>query len=392
MRTDSRLAVGSPTVRVTAILAATLLLALALAAAGAGVQRLAAAGPIVVAADGSGDYTTIQEAVDAAAGGDEILVRPGVYAEEVVIEEKAITVRGDGPIDEIVLELDEGALFTLSNSDAEVADLTLRGGLDTQGMNLVGGAPTVRGVVFDGTGVPYESNQLGQGGSLTILGDAQVLDSSFVGGGEILVGLFGNAVLENNELTDGPHIYLQAPGADAVVRNNTIKGTFDRAIGLFGETTMTIENNTIVGAGGDGITVGWNTANDRLINPLITGNDISDSLVGIKVHNGADPVVESNRLSGNETAVINLGAAATYAGNELTGNDIGFSFQGSPTLADNSVVDGGVGLVVYGSDTQPVLTGNTVCGNDTNVQLAEDGETPPLEYDDSNEICEDGAD
>ncbi len=49
MRTNNHLAVGSPTVRVVAIMAATMLLALALAAAGAGVQRLVAAdGPLVV--------------------------------------------------------------------------------------------------------------------------------------------------------------------------------------------------------------------------------------------------------------------------------------------------------------------------------------------------------
>ena len=64
MRTNSHLAVGSPTVRVVAIMAMTMLLALALAAAGAGAKQLLAAdGLIVVAQDGSGDYTTIADAV-----------------------------------------------------------------------------------------------------------------------------------------------------------------------------------------------------------------------------------------------------------------------------------------------------------------------------------------
>ena len=50
MRTNSRLAVGSPTVRAAAVLAATFLLMLALAAAGAGARILLAAdGDIVVA-------------------------------------------------------------------------------------------------------------------------------------------------------------------------------------------------------------------------------------------------------------------------------------------------------------------------------------------------------
>ena len=39
----------------------------------------------VVAQDGSGDFVTITEAVDAAADGDTIMVKPGVYIEAVTI-------------------------------------------------------------------------------------------------------------------------------------------------------------------------------------------------------------------------------------------------------------------------------------------------------------------
>jgi len=40
---------------------------------------------ILVALDGSGQYRSIQEAVDAARKGDTIFVKPGVYAEDVTI-------------------------------------------------------------------------------------------------------------------------------------------------------------------------------------------------------------------------------------------------------------------------------------------------------------------
>ena len=67
MRTDNSLAVGSPTARVAAILATTLLLAVAMATAGVAGQRLLASdGEIIVAQDGSGTYETITEAVAAA--------------------------------------------------------------------------------------------------------------------------------------------------------------------------------------------------------------------------------------------------------------------------------------------------------------------------------------
>ena len=50
----------------------------------------------VVAVDGSGDFSTITEAVLAAVEGDTVLVRPGNYVEAIVIE-KNITLEGDGP-------------------------------------------------------------------------------------------------------------------------------------------------------------------------------------------------------------------------------------------------------------------------------------------------------
>ena len=53
---------------------------------------------IVVAADGSGDYAALQEAIDAAAAGGSIRIKPGVYKGSVRLE-KPLTIKGvDGSI------------------------------------------------------------------------------------------------------------------------------------------------------------------------------------------------------------------------------------------------------------------------------------------------------
>jgi hypothetical protein len=86
MRISGTIAVGSPTFRVAAILAATLLLAVSLVAAGiAGGTLLAADRVLVVDASGGGDYLTITEAVAAAVDGDTVRVKPGTYVEAVTI-------------------------------------------------------------------------------------------------------------------------------------------------------------------------------------------------------------------------------------------------------------------------------------------------------------------
>ena len=60
-------------------------------------------GPIIVAADGSGDYTTIQAAMDAAVEGTTIKVQPGTYVEALVLE-KDIVIAGQGDGSEVVIE------------------------------------------------------------------------------------------------------------------------------------------------------------------------------------------------------------------------------------------------------------------------------------------------
>src|SRR5262245_10037212 len=62
-----------------------------------GFASLASAKIWVVAADGSGDFTRIQSAVNAAVDGDVIVVREGFYDREFEIEGKQISLIGSGP-------------------------------------------------------------------------------------------------------------------------------------------------------------------------------------------------------------------------------------------------------------------------------------------------------
>ena len=368
MRTNSHLAVGSPTVRVATILVTTLLLALALAAAGAGVQRLIAADDaIIVDASGTGDYTTIQAAVDAADDGDEIAIRPGTYAEEVRVVEKDLTLRGDGPAEDVVIELgSEGTLITLLRSDAMVTDLTLRGDEWTQGMLVFMGAPTIQRLHFDGTGKPFGADGGGVGSSLDInQGAASVLENRFSGGGEVRIAGGADVAFERNELSGGPHLFLADPGPESVVRGNTIRDTLDRAIGLFAPTTMPIIGNTIVGAGGDGITLGFDSALG--VDPLIEDNDITGNRIGVQVFPGSGALLKANRFSQNETAVLVQSDGAR--------------------LEDNDIRDGNVGLALSGA--APSLLGNTICGNARDLSLLGGTELPA--FDESNEICGSGS-
>jgi polygalacturonase len=63
-----------------------------------------------VSADGSGDFTRVQDALDAAAAGETILLAPGRYREKVIVRTAAVTMRGTGPrASDTVIELDQSA-------------------------------------------------------------------------------------------------------------------------------------------------------------------------------------------------------------------------------------------------------------------------------------------
>lgn len=384
MRTNSHLAVGSPTARLAALLAATMLLAVALAAVGvAGQQLLAANGPIVVAQDGSGTYTTISEAVTAADDGDEILIRPGTYAEAVLID-KDITLSGDGPVADIVITAPDGGptayvgpggyepyAVLLKNSSGGLSGLTFSGEPSVVIINL--GSPTVEGNVFEDVGYSFGERGMSFGGSSVVAvggGSARIVGNTLVDGGPIAA--FGGAtpIIEGNALQDGPHIFLSGTGDGAQVIDNTIEDALLNGIGVYGAIDTTISGNTVARIGENGLSL-------DLVTGVVAGNSVDETPNGIWVE-GGDIEVTGNTVSGSEAGLQWHARRGTLEGNMIT--------------------DSGWGIVI--ASGAPVVSGNTSCANATNFvvgapeELEGDPATSPAEpviAEGDNEFCEDAA-
>ena len=406
MRTNSHLAVGSPTVRAAAVLAATFLLILALAAAGAGARTLFAAdADIVVAQDGSGDYATITEAIEAAVDGDSILVRSGNYSEFLDIE-KDITITGEG---EVVVEAgDQGSnrlgnlgdlgpiwfservveeqayVVLIQTSDATLQDLIVRPLGSGTGVAVCGASPVIDNVTveYPGQGASILVDCYGEPevrnvdlyGPLFILGPS--FESAEVGGVNVTdstlrcgIGVNGPSVFERNEIRD-EGCSLGIIGGD---------GMFSQR----GAGEPTFRDNDI----------SLETAPIRFLSaptrPLFEGNRIHDTPKGVVLEQRGGAEFVDNEMTAIGNGIwVDPESSVDMSGNSIAESRFGVMLSGGPsTLTDNTISGAELGINIYG-EAEATLRDNTVCGNEVNVQVRGDA---TADIDDSNEICEDAA-
>ncbi len=395
MRTTQGMAVGSPMARVAALAVTTLLLATLLVSAGiAGARLLAADAAFIVAQDGSGDFTTISDAVAVAEDGDTVEIRPGTYVEAVAID-KDITLAGDGPREEIVVEFPEGGPthfflesdfsfpMVLQGSDATVRGLSVHVPLAGGGILVQGGAPELTDLSVlphpDATVVvfphPHPSAGLTFGfenGASPVLRDSAWIGHLYSGS--------SSPTIEDNTITSG-QLAMDGPG-EAIVRGNTF---LDGAVLLpDADLTGAIEGNDL-GTGLILVGPGSMTVQGNEIRGL---RSIQYGEAAIRVEDGSSTRILGNRVADSDGGIqVEQGAVATIEGNQLTDNDVAILWQSSEAgaIEGNSVSGGERGIVI--TDGDPLVVGNTVCGSGSNLVISERAE-PRLG---ENEICADGV-
>jgi parallel beta-helix repeat protein len=385
-----------------------------------------------VAQDGSGDFSTIGEAVDAATDGDAILVHPGIYDESIVLG-KDISITGQGDRSEVVVEvsapfpesLDSATMdrlnykdppfaFWMVESDAVLENMTIRGRSST--IIVAGGAPTLSGLELDGLGyifrppgmdlIPFMGLSF-EDGSTATLRDSIIEDT------ELWLRFGADVRVTGNTFTGGS-ITIEDPGTDPIVTGNRLQDSNKWGIAVWSGASPLIADNEIIRA-----TTGIDV--HAVTNPVIKANNIHDEegLVDLVARADAGdlpdvithPEIRGNRVRQSSVAGISVWeyASATIESNEVRGNSVGISLvrPGALGLTDNLVFAGLTGIEVrdssppldgntvegavrYGidikGDSSPVLTDNTVCDNEQNLNVA-DTATPVIDA--SNEICED---
>lgn len=269
----------------------------------------------VVSADGSGDHRCIAEALEAANGGDKIVLRPGVYQESLTIS-KDVHIEGVGAV---TIEA-PGTVVTLS-SNCQLSGVNFRLLLNQEAIvtcvDVSGGSPTLAHCVILG--------QLSvRSGAQLVLRASRVHHSAGMG---VFVTGRSTCLIEDCSIEETELCGVQVE---------------DHSRGIIMNTSVSLarQNGIFYNDGAKGI---------------IQGCDIfSNAFPGVALNNAADPVVSHNRIHHNErsglviagkvgdhTLVEDNNICSNQAHGILVAKDVICTFQG------NSVFDNrGVGIQV----------------------------------------------
>jgi parallel beta-helix repeat protein len=217
----------------------------------------------IVDEKGDADYSSIQEAVNAANPGDVIEVRTGVYKENVVIT-KDITLRGTG---------------------LPVIDAGRNGG---------GVVLSADGIDLEGFVVVNSSEDFG--GIMILSNDTRVANNTAINNvvGIMLEDGSNNTLTENlianNENTG---LYLYFSNNNTII-NNYIGFNLGDGINLWYSKDEAIEANTATNNAGNGIRFSFST-NNSVVNNDATNNSLS----GIKLSNSGGNIIRRNSAGNN---------------------------------------------------------------------------------------------
>jgi uncharacterized repeat protein (TIGR01451 family) len=280
----------------------------------------------------TGNYQTIQGAVDGSSDNDTITVNPNgtdAYTENIVVNKTSLLIKANG---------------TVTVQPKEYLKLVFT--IDSKGNNSI-----IQGFNIRSGG--YDNNYFGIG----------------------LIETSGCRVTGNNILNANQAIYADRC-TNITIDGNTITNSYSVGIHVInspGSSNNKALNNTLTG-NRDAIV--WYGTN----NGEISGNIIQNStLVGMYLHNSLNNLISGNTVTGTQTAPgsYNCNGDGIYLetvsnNNTISGNTIsnnvnnGIHFWNGcnyNTISGNAITNNGNGIYLYGSLFNSIISGNNVSDN-----------------------------
>ncbi|HWF58775.1 MAG TPA: right-handed parallel beta-helix repeat-containing protein [Nitrospira sp.] len=252
---------------------------------------------ITVALDGTGDFSSIQEAVDSALKGDTVLIKAGAYAQDLTVHSKEkIKIVGAGADKVTLLGRSElvGVLhvgkWPYGATDIEISGLTIRehGGHALgifNGKHITLRQLNVKGMVFSQQVENARIEDCVIGGSETTgvhLSDSQAL-------------LVGNLIHDND------HGVNVTGRSDVRLERNIITRSLFEAVVISDQAKAVLINNTLVKNGGGAAFLGLSTIE-------ASGNVLSFNKVGFLIAASSQTKTSYNALFNSEANYMRAGS------------------------------------------------------------------------------------
>jgi hypothetical protein len=265
---------------------------------------------LVVALDGSGQYVSIQEAIDAARKGDVVRIKAGSYPEDVTIHSKdRIKIVGDGAEKVKIMGRDLVGSFHIGKwpygaSNIEISGLTIQehGGLAMgifNGKGIVLRHVTINGKLFGQQVQGVRIEQCVLGGSETT--GVQFADSQ--------------AVLADNVIHDNDHGVTVGGKSDVRLERNVITRSLFEGVVVTDQARAMLLSNTIAKNGGGAAFLGASQSE-------ATGNIISLNTAGVMIAFSARVSLSYNALHNNKDDYLRAGPPPTPASDLKAESDL----------------------------------------------------------------------
>jgi len=230
------------------------------------------------------DYATIQEAVSNASAGDTIIVRDGVYTENVEVDKPLTLISENGSENCVVRAADRyDAVFHVAADRVNISGFTIKGGFYGIRLGLAENCCITNNNVTEnwngGISLDYSSDNVvcGNNASENLWG-ISLYDSS------------NNTVCGNTASENLWGISLYDSSNNTVCGNTASENLW--GICLACSSGNVVRGNAVSENGGSGIYLGGS-------NNTVRGNNVSENEYGIRLHDSSDNVIYLNNFIDN---------------------------------------------------------------------------------------------
>ena len=275
------------------------------------------AATLTVGADGTGGYTSLSSALNAASAGDTIYIQKGDYSESpITISKNNITIIGEGA-DKVTLSMPDGPLL-IQGSGCDIENLKFLSSqylLQIQSPNCI-----VRNNIFVSHSISIES-------SYNLISNNIFLNPVYTKGGIVIAAASSyNAVRDNVILRATTTICATIYGSSNLFENNTIRDSTKYGLFIYSQgTNNTIAKNSFINNPTSGIALSKAGSNNKIYLNMFSGNGktVTNSGTTSTISWVSPSTIDYTYNGAHLSGILGNYWGSNYSGTDANNNGIG---------------------------------------------------------------------